>query len=153
MKQRKADPAEPEVPDLEDFIGYNLKRAYVIVQADFRRALGENGLAPRVFSALNLVVQFPNVTQSGLARMLGIERSGLVAIIDELEERGFIQRTNVPGDRRAHALIATNAGRIANEELHASVRAHEDALLSDFTTDEKEALVALLQKIRTKEDP
>mgnify|MGYP001602657296 CR=1 FL=1 len=72
-------------PDLDDLVGYNLKRAYVIVQSDFRAALGRDGLSPRVFSALSLVVQFPNITQSELARMLGIERSGLVAIVDDLK--------------------------------------------------------------------
>jgi DNA-binding MarR family transcriptional regulator len=137
-----------ETPDLEEFIGYNLKRAYVIVQADFRRALGEDGFAPRVFSALSLVVQYPNVTQSGLARMLGIERSGLVAIVDELEGRGLLKRTNVPGDRRVQALVPTQKGKTVYAEARATVRAHEEQLLSNLSTDEKATLMALLAKIR-----
>lgn len=137
-----------ETPDLEEFIGYNLKRAYVIVQADFRRALGEDGFAPRVFSALSLVVQYPNVTQSGLARMLGIERSGLVAIVDELEGRGLLKRTNVPGDRRVQALVPTQKGKTVYAEARATVRAHEEQLLSNLSTDEKTTLMALLAKIR-----
>lgn len=140
-----------ETPDLEEFIGYNLKRAYVIVQADFRRALGEDGFAPRVFSALSLVVQYPNVTQSGLARMLGIERSGLVAIVDELEGRGLLKRTHVPGDRRVQALVPTDKGAKAYTEARAAVRAHEDALLSNLSEDEKATLMGLLAKIRTHE--
>lgn len=137
-----------ETPDLEEFIGYNLKRAYVIVQADFRRALGEDGFAPRVFSALSLVVQYPNVTQSGLARMLGIERSGLVAIVDELEGRGLLKRTNVPGDRRVQALVPTQKGKTVYADARATVRAHEEQLLSNLSADEKATLMALLAKIR-----
>lgn len=137
-----------ETPDLEEFIGYNLKRAYVIVQADFRRALGEDGFAPRVFSALSLVVQYPNVTQSGLARMLGIERSGLVAIVDELEGRGLLKRTNVPGDRRVQALVPTQKGKTVYADARATVRAHEEQLLSNLSTEEKTTLMALLAKIR-----
>jgi DNA-binding MarR family transcriptional regulator len=140
-----------ETPDLEEFIGYNLKRAYVIVQADFRRALGEDGFAPRVFSALSLVVQYPNVTQSGLARMLGIERSGLVAIVDELERRGLLKRTHVPGDRRVQALVPTDKGAKAYAEARAAVRAHEDALLANLSGDEKATLIGLLAKIRAHE--
>ncbi|MEN8656514.1 MarR family transcriptional regulator [Marivita sp.] len=140
-----------ETPDLEEFIGYNLKRAYVIVQADFRRALGEDGFAPRVFSALSLVVQYPNVTQSGLARMLGIERSGLVAIVDELEGRGLLKRTNVPGDRRVQALVPTNAGAKAYADARAAVRSHEERLLSNLNDDEKATLMSLLAKIRASE--
>lgn len=139
------------MPVLEEFIGYNLKRAYMIVQSDFRRTLGDEGLAPRVFSALALVVQFPNITQSGLARLLGIERSGLVALIDELERRGYLKRTQVRGDRRVQALVATAAGKKALDETLQAVRAHEAALLSNLSVDEKDTLLALLQKIRAME--
>jgi DNA-binding MarR family transcriptional regulator len=151
-RQRDEDAViEPDQPHLEEFIGYNLKRAYMIVLADFRRALGDEGMAPRQFSALSLVVQFPNITQSGLARMLGIERSGLVALVDELEARGFLGRTHVPGDRRVQALVATPAGQRACEEALAAVRAHEAALLSVLSAEEKETLAALLKKIRAME--
>lgn len=154
MTAAKSQPLE-EADDspLDQFIGYNLKRAYVIVQADFRQALGEDGLAPRVFSALNLVVQYPNMTQSALAKLLGIERSGLVAIIDELEGRGYLERTRVPGDRRVHALAATTEGQAANKALQTSVKDHENRLLSHMSADEKETLITLLKKIRKKEHP
>lgn len=135
-------------PELEAFIGYNLKRAYVIVQADFRRALGDDGFNPRAFSALSLVVQFPNITQSGLAKMLGIERSGLVAIVDDLERRGLVRRGTVPGDRRVQALLPTRAGTKALADAVAAVRAHEDRLFADFSEDERAVLMSLLQKIR-----
>lgn len=141
-----------EEPHLESLIGYNLKRAYVTVQVDFRRTLGEDGFAPRVFSTLALVVQFPNISQSGLARMLGIERSGLVAIVDELEGRGLLQRTDVPGDRRVQALVATPKGRVAYGDARAAVQAHEDRLLAGLTADEKQTLMTLLQKIRAIEE-
>lgn len=145
--------AELDLPDgghgdLDAFIGYNLKRAYVVVNADFRKALGEGGFGPRVFSALSLIIRFPNVTQSELARKLGIERSGLVAIIDELENRGLVKRQAVPGDRRVQALVATAAGAAAYDNAHQTVCAHEAALLSGFTAREIATLTGLLQRIR-----
>lgn len=146
-----ANPAPDEdLSDLEGFVGYNLKRAYVILQADFRAALGEDGLAPRVFSALSLVVQFPDITQSRLAQRLNIERSGLVAIIDELEQRGYLQRTTVPADRRVQALVPTAEGIAAYEDARRKVQRHEDDLLSDMSAGEKRTLIALLQRIRAK---
>lgn len=136
--------------DLEEFVGYNLKRAYVIVQNDFRKVLGQDGLAPRSFSALLLVVKYPNITQSELARTLGIERSGLVAIVDELQRRGFLNRAQVPGDRRVQALVPTSAGIKAFNDAVETVRAHEERLLSDLSAEEKQTLVTLLQKIRAR---
>lgn len=138
--------------DLETLIGYNLKRAYVIISSDFRRSLGEDGFAPRVFSALSLVVQFPNITQSELARMLGIERSGLVAIVDELEGRGYLSRNAVPGDRRVQALAPTKAGAQAYEKAAKAVQAHEKALLAHMTAEERATLISLLRKIREIEE-
>ena len=150
--QRDEPTTAPEPSDLEQFIGYNLKRAYVIVQEDFRAALGKDGLAPRVFSALSLVVQFPNITQSKLARKLGIERSGLVAIIDELEKRAFLRRTTVPGDRRVQALVPTDNGITAYRDAQKVVQEHENVLLGNLTTDEKQTLIRLLGKIRSLSD-
>jgi DNA-binding MarR family transcriptional regulator len=137
-----------DMSDLDDLIGYNLKRAYMVVQADFREALGQDGLSPRVFSALSLTVQMPNITQSSLARELGIERSGLVAIVDELESRQYLVRTAVPGDRRVQALVPTDAGRKAYADAVATVRAHETRLLSSLTQGERDSLLRMLQKIR-----
>ncbi|KUP90835.1 MarR family winged helix-turn-helix transcriptional regulator [Tritonibacter horizontis] len=147
--QRVAD-FDLESSDLEELFGYNLKRAYIIVQNDFREALGQDGLSARVFSALSLTVKYPNITQSELARMMGIERSGLVAIVDELEGRGCLSRVQVPTDRRVQALVPTDNGRRLYQETIAAVRAHEDRLFSDMTESEKTTLLALLKKIRQK---
>ncbi len=142
---------ETDTSDLEDLIGYNLKRAYVIVQADFRDALGKDGLSARVFSALSLTVKYPNITQSELARMMGIERSGLVAIVDELEERGYLQRAPVPGDRRVQALVPTDRGRQAYTKAIEIVRVHEERLFEGLTEEERTTLLILLKKIREEE--
>ena len=146
---RAAEEAECADLALEELIGYNLKRAYVIFHTDFREALGDDGLSQRAFSALSLVVQIPNITQSEVARRLGIERSGLVAIVDDLERRGFLQRGRVPGDRRVQALLATDTGRRAFAEAVAAVRAHEEKVLAGLSKAERAQLLTLLRKIRT----
>lgn len=149
------DIATPEAgsSDLEHLVGYNLKRAYVAVQTDFREAFGQDGLAPRVFSALSLINEHPNITQSELARRLGIERSGLVAIVDELEGRGYLARTSVPGDRRVQALVPTEAGRSAYADAVTTVRAHEDRMFSVLSAEERQTLLRLLKKIRQGDMP
>ncbi len=134
--------------DIESLLGYNLKRAYVLVQSDFRKRLGERALGTRVFAALALVVQRPNITQSALARELGIERSGLVAMVDELEGRGYLNRVSVPKDRRVQALLATPEGEAAYRAALAEVKTHEKELFSELTQEEQDQLRALLRKFR-----
>jgi len=134
--------------DLEGLVGYNLKRAYVIVQSDFRHALGKDGLSARSFSALSLVVQNPEITQSELSRLLKIERSGLVAIVDELETHEYISRTTVPGDRRVQALVPLNAGMAAYSQALSQVQTHEKKLLANLNDSELKTLLQLLKKVR-----
>ena len=150
IRPRRAQPdAQPaDAESIEGFHGYNLKRAYMVFRDDFRRVVGEAGLSPRVFSALSLIVETPDMTQSELARRLGIERSGLVAIVDELETRGLARRCPVPGDRRAQALSPTAQGIHDFEQTVALVRRHEDALLSVLTSEEQALLLGLLRKFR-----
>ncbi len=143
---------ELEDSDLEDLIGYNLKRAYIIVQNDFKKTLGKDGLSVRVFTALSLTVNFPNITQSALARAMGVERSGLVAIVDEFEALSYLRRAPVPGDRRVQALVPTDAGIAAYREMAAQVKEHEDRLLSNLTSTEKQTLISLLKKIRRNKE-
>ena len=133
---------------LESLVGYNLKRAYILFQADFRTALGPDDLSTRSFAALANVVETPNITQSALARRLGIERSGLVAVVDELEQRGYLWRTTVPGDRRVQALVPQPAGVKAYHAALATIQKHEARLLSGLNAREQADLLGLLKKLR-----
>lgn len=137
--------------DIEGLVGYNMKRAYVAMEKDFRAALGAGGLTPRSFSALSLVVNLPQISQSDVARRLGIERSGLVAIIDDLEARGYLVRRVMPDDRRVQALEATDSGGEAYRAALAAVRAHEARLLADLSEAQKAELMESLRRIRLTE--
>lgn len=137
--------------NLDDLVGYNLKRAYVVVQADFRRALDQDNLSARLFSTLSLVAENPDISQSAVARRLGIERSGVVSMIDDLEKRGFVVRKPVPGDRRVQALQATPDGNTAYQAALEIVKDHEASLLSDLSAEERQMLISILKKIRLQE--
>ncbi|MGH1329660.1 MAG: MarR family winged helix-turn-helix transcriptional regulator [Paracoccaceae bacterium] len=133
--------------DLLSLVGYNLKRAYMLIHGDFRTTLEALNVSQRTFSVLSVVVENPDISQSDVARALGIERSGTVVIVDELESRDMIERNKVPGDRRAYALRATDAGQLAYSEAMAIVREHEDNMLSDFSEEERIVLRGLLRRI------
>ena len=71
---------------LRSMAGYNLKRAYLLIREAVLKALAPYGLRPPSFSALVVVCDNPDLTQSRLAEALHIKRSGMVVIIDELEQ-------------------------------------------------------------------
>jgi DNA-binding MarR family transcriptional regulator len=133
---------------LSDFIGYAMKRALSIVQADFARTLAEHDLRAVSFSALSIIVGEPGLTQSQLADALQIERSNLVTIIDELAGRKLIIRAPVAHDRRRHALMPTAAGTQLAKEAKASAASHERRIFAGLTEGEQAELHRLLQKFR-----
>lgn len=140
--------AVPVDGPLADYIGYAMKRALSIVQADLSRVLGGFGLRAVSFSALSIVVAQPGLTQTQLADALQIERSNLVTILDELSGRGLIVRAPVAQDRRRHALMATPEGQALAQAATAAVEAHESALFAGLEPAERQELMRLLTKFR-----
>jgi len=133
--------------DLTRMLGYNLKRAYMALHTDFRATVEQFGLTQRTFSLLSIVCENPDASQSDVSRSLGIERSGAVVIVDELERRGLIRRAPVPGDRRAHALRATQDGQDIYDRALGAVIQHEASMLGDFSETEIDKLRGLLARI------
>ncbi|RCK46528.1 hypothetical protein TH25_16895 [Thalassospira profundimaris] len=137
----------PDSP-LRGFIGYNLKRAYMSLHSDFVASLTHLDLKPTTFSALAIINENPDISQTDLARSLAMERSNIVVMIDELEKRGLIVRNKVPTDRRVYALRLTDKGTALFNDASRAVQHHEDKLLEDFSFDEKEQLVRMLIRIQ-----
>ena len=132
---------------LRSFAGYSMKRTFNVVKADLARVLEPYGLRMMTFTALILIVDNPDLSQTQLAGALAIERSNLVTIIDDLEKNGWIARNPAPNDRRTHALRATRAGRELLEKAFAAARAHEETLLAGLDDSEKSTLFSALRKI------
>jgi DNA-binding MarR family transcriptional regulator len=147
-KKTSRSEVRAEAETLDTLVGYNLKRAYMIFQDDFRETLGDSGLTPRAFAVLTLIAEIPDVTQSAISRHLGIERSGLVAIVDDLEARGLVRRVAVPGDRRVQALALTGKGERAHQASTDAVNEHEARLLSVLSVKEQQTLLDLLGRLR-----
>jgi DNA-binding MarR family transcriptional regulator len=144
------DKIEPLATDrhLSDFIGYAMKRALSIIQADFARVLAEYDLRAVSFSALSIIVGEPGLTQTQLADALQIERSNLVTLIDELAGRGLIVRAPVAQDRRRHALMPTTAGQKLAAKAKATAAEHEDRIFACLSAEEKAELQRILRKFR-----
>jgi DNA-binding MarR family transcriptional regulator len=147
--KKEASRAPEELDDtvLRRFVGYNLKRAYLTVHGDFIDRLAGLELRPTQFSALSLIVDNPDISQTELARALSIERSNTVLVVDDLESRELINRNRVKHDRRTYALRATLKGRRLRDQAVVVVRAHEERVLSRLDPAERRLLIDMLNRI------
>ncbi len=132
---------------LRRFVGYSMKRAYLIIENDLSMILNAHGLRVTTFSALSIIINNPDLTQTQLAKALDIERSSCVVVVDTLEEMELITRNKVVNDRRTYALRPTLLGLNFMKKLQVEVDAHEDRLLARLTDEEKQNLTQILAKI------
>jgi DNA-binding MarR family transcriptional regulator len=131
---------------LGGLIGYALRRAQLRVFEDFYALAGE-GVTPARFSALIVIDGNPGISQTALAQALGIARSGVVSLIDTLEEMGLVRREAIAGDKRAYALQLTKKGRERLDRLRSLVKLHESRVTSKLSGKEKSQLLELLSRV------
>ena len=132
---------------LRGFMGYHVKRAMSVLQADLNATLKPFGLRMLTYSALVMIVDNPGLRQTQLADALAIERPNLVVVLDQLEEAGLISRDKVPTDRRAYALNPTDKGRKLCAEATAANRADEERLLAGMSAEQRKAVVEAMNLI------
>ncbi len=154
MKQDKSSsgqkPQPTQISDetLQRFLGYHMKRAFNVVQADLVIALKPFGLRMLTYTALVLICDNPGLSQTQLAQAMDVERPNLVVIIDELERLNLIVRDRVPTDRRLYALNPTPTGIRTRDQAVAADEAHEARLFGQIDDATREALVAALSSVR-----
>ncbi|ASW52941.1 MarR family winged helix-turn-helix transcriptional regulator [Plantactinospora sp. KBS50] len=86
-------------------------------------------------------------SQAALSRRTGIYRSDMVAVLNELEQHGYVRRTPDPADGRRNVITITPPGAERLARLDAQVMALQDDLLAPLTADEREQLVELLVRL------
>lgn len=133
----------------ETLLGYHLRLASQVVQADLAKTLAPFGLRMVTFSALIIVRDVAGLRQTQLADALSMERPNLVAIVDELEAAGLLLRTPSPTDRRAHALYLTSKGQETLEDAFVAVQEHENRIFGALSEKDKAALKSALKTIYT----
>ena len=115
--------------------------------AQFAERLRVLDLTPPDAGILRLLRTAAGLSQQELAAKLQIHPSRLVAILDNLEKRGFVERRANPDDRRLYSIHLTKDGGEILEKIARVAREHQDALLSALTGDQRDELAALLLRV------
>ena len=131
---------------LPGLLGYQLRLAQLAVFRDFERAAGGLGVSPGRFGLLALVEANPGVSQSRLAHAVGLDRSTMVAVLDQLEVRRLVERRAGP-DRRTNGLWLTREGKRLLARLKRRVTEHEARIAARLTAEERAVLFALLRRL------
>jgi DNA-binding MarR family transcriptional regulator len=135
------------LPVLASRLGYLLKHAQQRLAELNAAALAPFGITGRQLAVLLAIDAQAPLSQQEAAHRLGVDRTTMVALIDELEGKGLVQRRQDPADRRKNVVAFTPAGRATLKKAFAAGADAERRFLAPLTGDQsdqvREALRAL----------
>lgn len=133
--------------DLDQIVGYQLRRVGSLVTRELASVFSAVGLAPGQFSILMIVAENPGCTQSQIASLARLDRSTLALVLARLRRLGLIRRVTDSGDRRANRVHATDAGETAIRSVLPRLARFEQRIAGGFSPSEKRAFLQSLSKI------
>ncbi len=140
--------SEPIVGDrAPSSLAFLLSQVGIHAARRFAERMEEIDLQPPLFRVLNLVDAAEGRSQQAIGQAIEVPASRMVALVDELERRGLIERRPDPDDRRVRALFLTRKGREALTRGREIARAHERDLTRGMAAADRRRLIALLQQI------
>jgi DNA-binding MarR family transcriptional regulator len=143
--------ARNPVADSATGLAFLLSQVGAHAAARFAERLEPFGLKPAHAGILVVLQQADGLSQQGLGEKLGAFPSRLVALLDELEGRGLVERRDSPTDRRSYALYLTEAGREALDQIRHVGREHQEALCAALNPSERAQLAGFLARIAAQQ--
>lgn len=131
-------------PALTERVGFALYAAAARAQAMGEEALVPLGLTGRHYGVLALLADRAPRPQHELGRLLHVDRTTMVALLDDLEARELVTRRRNPDDRRANAVAPTSSGRALQQRAADALAACDEDLLRPLAPDDRERLRTLL---------
>ena len=122
-------------PDLRSFTGFLLRRAYVRAVGIEQSCIGDDARMREV-AALTILAELGPLSQRELASLTHISPTVMVRLVDALEARSWVTRERKTEDRRAYALMLTDAGRAALHRFSRDLDSSDKELTAGLTPDE-----------------
>ncbi len=149
MSELSAKKQKTNIGPLNDLMTYHLRRAQVMSFNNFAEEMEVIQITPGQFGVLTLIASNEGLSQSAVARSLGVERSTMVAVIDGLEKRGLVLRKPSPTDRRSNALELSAEGHTLYKRS-LSLALQGDAKTTQALSEaETVQLITLLRKLNS----
>jgi DNA-binding MarR family transcriptional regulator len=122
-------------------------RTYDYLQAQVASLLQSHSLTVPQFEVLSTLKSAECPNQQELAQRLQVTKGNLVGLIDRLTERGWVERVQVPGDRRVNGVRITDGGRDMFQKAFPEQLGVVEKMMADLDESELQTLQGLLKKL------
>src|SRR5689334_21018048 len=134
-------------PDVESDLGWALgtvTRSYLRVAAD---AVADLPGGPRGYQVLSSAARGDRGSQLAMAQRLGVDRTVMTYLLDDLEKAGLVERKPDPADRRARRVVLTEAGRARLCDVERRLHRVEEHVLGPPEPAEGDALRTRMRRV------
>jgi DNA-binding MarR family transcriptional regulator len=121
-----------------------LKRLGMKAKEESLEAYSDAGVHPYHYAILATLAEGERETQGAIADALDYDRGQLVGLLDEMEERGLVERRRDPEDRRRQVVVVTPEGKKMLAKMRALARKLDDAFLAPLDEAQRAQLQELL---------
>ena len=128
-------------------LAFLLSQVGIHASRRFAERIAAVDLNPPLFRVLNLVAAAEGQSQQAIGAAIEIPPSRMVALVDELEQRGLVERRPKPEDRRVRALFLTAKGKRCLERGRKIAAEHEKELTKGMNATDRKLLISMLQQI------
>lgn len=132
---------------LSSLLGFQVRKAQLALQRRGLRNVSSMHVGPAEFGALVLCEQNPGMAQFQIAAALDIDKASVVAVVDRLEELGWLLRRRSNHDRRRYGLFLTPEGARQTHVLRSQAEESESFARGVFSPDELNQLLGLLARL------
>lgn len=132
--------------ELDTVPGHCIRRLQQIAVAIFMQETAESGVTPVQYAVLHTLAEHPGIDQRSLARSVSFDTSTIGGVIDRLEARGLLTRSNSPQDRRVRLLQLTADGDALLAQLTPPMQRTQERILESFSAAERKDFMRLMQK-------
>lgn len=138
---------DEDIGEIRSIVGFHIRLAHGAVYRHFTETFTDIELTQKQVSVLWLVGDHPDIAQTDLAQRMRMDRATTMAIVNRLQDRGYLVRGASTTDRRKQTLNLTEAGHAALLRAKDAIGEHERWLKSRFTEQEIETLIEMLTRI------
>ena len=138
---------ETGLGSLDSILGFHIRLAHGAVYRHFTESFSHLDLTQKQVSVLWLIDEHPGIAQTDLALRLQMDRATVMAIINRLQNRGFLKRGRSTEDGRRQTLHLLPEGQAILLKSRAAILQHEAWLKERFSSREIATLIDLLGRI------
>jgi DNA-binding MarR family transcriptional regulator len=112
-----------------------------------RPVLKAHGVSMWGYSVLLALDHSTVRTQAALAEAIGADKTRIIPTLDELQDKGYIERTPDPDDRRVRLLAITESGRAVKDAVQEEIQRGEERWLGTISASDRRVFLKVLREL------